>query len=177
MNRRTVLRARLPIIRSALLVGGLVCLALGVAYADQSDPSTTGAVEALLATDNAWADAARAGDKERIVSFWADDVVNYFPGRPKVVGKEACRRLVETSRAQPGFSLHWVPTSAAVAQSGELGYTHGTFEMSVAGPDGKPLARNGYYVCIWKRQQDGAWKCIVEISSFRGAEAEPAARK
>ncbi len=121
----------------------------------------------LLETDQAWASAAKAGDAESILSYWADDATNFFPGAPVARGKEALEKLVQRNRNQPGFSLSWAPEYARVAQSGELGFTYGSFKLSRLDPDGRPRARTGNYVCIWERQpEDGTWKCIVESTIF-----------
>lgn len=122
--------------------------------------------EALLETDRAWAAAAASGDIERLTSYWADDATNYFPGAPVARGKEAIGELVRRNRSQPGFSLSWEPQEAVVARSGELGYTSGTFTLSRENPEGQPVTRRGHYVCIWKKQEDGSWKCSVESTIF-----------
>ena len=121
----------------------------------------------LLETDQSWAAAARAGDVERIKSFWADDAVNFFPGAPVAKGKEALGKLLRRNRTKPGFSLTWSPVKAEVAQSGELGYTYGNFQLSRADDKGEPITRAGNYVCIWEKQSEsGKWKCVVESTIF-----------
>jgi len=120
----------------------------------------------LLQADKDWAAAAKAGDVQRIVTFWADDAINYYPGKPPAVGKQAIIELVKQNRSIPGFSLSWEPAHAEVAQSGELGYTSGSFQLSLNDAEGNPLQKHGNYVCIWKKATDGSWKCAVETSVF-----------
>ena len=38
-----------------------------------------------------------------------------------------------------------------VSDSGDLGYSIGTFEMIVDGPGGTPTTRNGKYMTVWKK--------------------------
>jgi len=149
-------------IRSFLLV---YCVILGTVGCN-SGRDATSERQALLETDRAWANAAASGDVKRLTEFWADDATNYFPGAPVARGKQAIGELVQRNRSQPGFSLAWEPAEAVVAASGDLGYTSGTFELSVNDADGNPAIRRGHYVCIWKKQADGSWKCIVESSIF-----------
>lgn len=120
----------------------------------------------LLATDGAWAEAAVAGDVEKLTTFWAEDATNYFPGAPVARGREAIGELVRRNRSRPGFSLSWEPQKAVVARSGDLGYTSGTFALSMEGPEATPITRTGHYVCIWRKQADGTWKCSVESTIF-----------
>lgn len=145
---------------------GLACMMQLPQFA-HAEGETQTEEERLLTTDRTWAAAAATGNKERILSAWDAAAVNYFPGEFPAVGKEAIRRLVLDNRSRPGFSLTWRAAGASVAQSNDLGYTHGLFEASVCGPDGKPQTKRGHYVCIWKRQQDHSWKCVVGIANFR----------
>ena len=120
---------------------------------------------ALLETDRAWA-AAAAGDIPRLTSFWADDAVNFFPGAPVARGKDEIRKLVQQNRSKPGFSLSWKPVESTVADAGDLGYTLGSFQLSSDTADGNPMVKRGNYLCIWKKQPDGGWKCVVERTIF-----------
>lgn len=49
-----------------------------------------------------------------------------------------------------------------VAKSGDIGYTQGTYEMTVNDAKGNPNTDRGKYLSIWKKQADGAWRCIVD---------------
>lgn len=121
----------------------------------------------LLETDRAWAAAASAGDINRIISYWADDATNFFPGAPVARGKEALGELLRRNRSQPGFSLRWTPMYATVAQSGDLGYTHGSFQLSRTNAKGQSVTKSGHYVCIWEKRADSRkWKCVVESTIF-----------
>jgi len=122
---------------------------------------------ALLNADKEWAAAAKAGDIERILPFWTDDAVIYFPNMPVVSGKEAIRQFVISNRQKPGFSLTWVPTEAVVSASGDIGYTVGNGQLSINDPEGNLITRVANYVCIWEKQADASWKCSVESSNFR----------
>lgn len=123
-------------------------------------------LKALLNTDKEWAAAAKAGDVKKIVTFWSDDAIDYFPNSPAAIGKEAILKLVQKNRSIPGFTLSWEPLKAEVAASSDLGYTSGVFLVSMNDAEGKPVTKRGNYVCIWKKQKDNSWKCIVETSVF-----------
>lgn len=145
----------------------LLSLPLAVACAAQTDSSGVESErEALLEADRAWAEAARKGDIPRLTGFWADDAVNYSPGAPPAKGRQEIAQLVQRNRNRPGFSLTWEPETAVVAQSGDLGYTSGTFALTAQDPQGNLATRTGHYVCIWSKQSDGSWKCSVETSVF-----------
>lgn len=141
-----------------------IWLAATVGCSGTVDPAAARA--SLLEADRAWASAAAAGDIEKVKTFWSDDAVNFFPGRPPAHGKEQIGELVKRNRSIPGFSLTWDPDRAVVSDSGDLGYTYGSFRVSRTGPDGNPVQREGNYVEFWRRQPDGTWKCEVETTIF-----------
>ena len=118
----------------------------------------------LIDADVAWAKAAASGDVDKIKQYWSEDAINYFPGQNPTFGKEQILEIVKHNRSIPGFSLSWEPRDAVVSNSGDLGYTHGSFKMSFNDPEGNAIVKTGNYVCIWKKQEDGSWKCVMESS-------------
>ncbi len=118
---------------------------------------------ALLNTDKAWADAAALGKVDQISSYWSEDAINYFPGMEPAFGKKAILEIVKKNRSMPGFSLNWEPKYVVVSESGDLGYTHGSYKISFNDPEGNKMIRSGNYVCIWKKV-DNSWKCVLESS-------------
>jgi ketosteroid isomerase-like protein len=64
--------------------------------------------------------------------------------------------------SNPGLSLSWGPTKIEVAQSADLAYEIGTFDLSVADQAGKSTASRGKYV-VWKKQANGEWKVVADI--------------
>jgi ketosteroid isomerase-like protein len=54
------------------------------------------------------------------------------------------------------------PSGVAVAKSGDVAYTYGTYDLSVTGPDGKPMTDKGKYVTVYKKQADGSWKAALD---------------
>jgi ketosteroid isomerase-like protein len=120
--------------------------------------------QALLDADEAWAEAAASGDVEKIKAYWSEDAINYYPGQKPAFGKQEILEIVKRNRSIPGFKLSWEPRDAIVSKSGDLGYTHGSYKLSFNDPEGNILTRTGNYVCIWKKQDDNSWKCVMESS-------------
>lgn len=54
--------------------------------------------------------------------------------------------------------LTWEPQGGDISTSGELGYTYGIYEMR----DGSDQVERGTYVTIWKKQEDGKWKFVLD---------------
>jgi len=118
---------------------------------------------AILRADREWLKAAKEKDLERALSFWAEGALVFPPHSPVLRGKEAIRAYVAQAFSTPGFSIHWETTQVEVAASGDLAYGVGTNEFTLPGPDGNPIVERGKGITIWKKQSDGAWKCVVDI--------------
>lgn len=129
----------------------------------QADVAAEG--ERLMQTSREWSQVAQSRDVERILRYWADDAVVIVPGQPERRGKAAIREYLEQGFAVPGFRVSWEPLSATVSEGGDLGYLIERTEVSVSGPDGRPLTQHYRAVTVWRREADGAWRNVVDISS------------
>ncbi|HYR77544.1 MAG TPA: nuclear transport factor 2 family protein [Pyrinomonadaceae bacterium] len=58
--------------------------------------------------------------------------------------------------------LSWTPIKSDVAQSVDLGYTYGSYELKFAGTN---KTEKGYYVRVWKRDDRGNWKLVLDTFS------------
>lgn len=123
---------------------------------------------ALMEADRAWSQVAT--DVDKFVSYFASDATIYAPGMPAVTGAEAIRKTYAEMAGAPGFSLSFTPTEAVVAASGDIGYTSGSYEMSMSGASEK-----GKYVTVWKKEGD-AWKVTEDIFNADASPQGPAAQ-
>ena len=76
-----------------------------------------------------------------------------------IEGKETVAKTYE-NEPDSGYTLKWKPLRAKAAESGELGYTYGIWMYSTA--DTSVL---GTYATIWKKDEKGAWKFILDTGS------------
>jgi len=120
----------------------------------------------LLQRDVEWAQAASEGkDIEKIISYWSDDAQVIEPGQPVYKGKAAIRAYITDSLKTPGFKIHWVSESPVFSPDGKMAYMPGTDEMTVPGPNGALMTMHMHGVSIWRRDPDGEWRCVVDISN------------
>lgn len=111
---------------------------------------------ALLEADRQWAQSAT--DLDLFMSFWAPEPTAYPPGMPAVQGQDAIRKTFGEMASSPGFALSWTASKADVAASGDVGYTTGTYEMTMGG-----MKDSGKYVTVWRKQPEGTWKVAEDI--------------
>jgi hypothetical protein len=75
----------------------------------------------------------------------------------------------------PGFALQFSPTKADVGAGGDIGYTTGTYGMTMNDAAGTPMTENGKYVAVWKKQPDGQWKVVEDIFNTDTGQGPPPA--
>jgi ketosteroid isomerase-like protein len=157
-----ILSKPLPVI---LILGaiGLVsgCASNGNTKHTDSDPRS--AAKTLMRLDDEWSASAQKRDVEKVASFYADDAIAYPPGEPAARGKDAAKKVWAAYLADPSFAISWKSDDARVSDSGEIGYTAGTYDASFNGPDGKKVIEKGKFLCVWQKQPDGSWKAIRDM--------------
>jgi ketosteroid isomerase-like protein len=123
------------------------------------------AAEALRAADQAWLKAYQEKDAVKAAGFYADQGAMLAPNAPLLTGRDALAEFIAKSFAMRDYHITWRPNKIEVAQSAELGYTSGTYEMSFRQPSGKLFLDKGKYLMVWKKQNDGAWKVLFDMSN------------
>ncbi len=58
------------------------------------------------------------------------------------------------------YTLTWEPLFAKAAQSGELGYTYGTYKLTDRKT--KKLLEEGTYTTFWQKNTKGEWKALLD---------------
>jgi len=91
--------------------------------------------------------------------YMDDNATIYREGQHPFVGREAIQPLFPK---EGGGTLEWEPTSAEIAQSGDLGYTLGKWTYTTTDSDDKETKAHGYYVSIWKKDANGNWKYVFD---------------
>lgn len=122
--------------------------------------------EKLMEMSRSWAKSVKDKDVEKMLSYWAEDAIVMSPNEPSVVGIEALRGMVERSMNIPGFEINWEPQKAYVSKSGDLGYViiknYMTMPVDTLG-NTRTIFNKG--VEIWKKQENGTWKNVIDISN------------
>ncbi|HEY5724134.1 MAG TPA: DUF4440 domain-containing protein [Allosphingosinicella sp.] len=119
----------------------------------------------LMETSRAWSRAAQGTDVDAILGYWADDAVVIQPGQEVSRGRESQRRMLLGMKKLPGFSISWEPLEARISDGGDMGYLIERNIVTMNGPDGRPVTQHFRAVTIWRKQADGSWKNVVDISN------------
>lgn len=149
---------------------GLLLMAIAMVACGQADMGTDDGKatvnrseeeKALRALDLAWSDAANRKDLDGVVSYMADDGETLAPNEPAASDKAAIKASWANLLGLPGLSIHWVPRRVQVAESGDLGFTSGTYMLTYNDANGQLVSDRGKYLEVWKKV-DGKWKCLSD---------------
>ena len=89
-------------------------------------------------------------------SFASPEVRLYRNASLPVIGRDASVAVLSKMKGQSVSK----PIGGDVSRAGDLGYTHGTYEIT----DAKKVIEHGSYVRIWK-MQDNAWRVVLDVTN------------
>jgi ketosteroid isomerase-like protein len=95
---------------------------------------------------------AEIGIRDSFLEYFTDDAIRFGP-EPRLARPD----LQEETGANK-VRLTWQPKIVRVASTGQLAVSTGPYVLQTGA--GKS---SGYYLSIWRRQDDGAWKVAADI--------------
>ncbi len=121
--------------------------------------------QALIKVDNDFYLAStQRGTGQAFLDFADDSVVLLRQQLFPIVGKSDLTKHY-LNHENDKTPLKWVPVKAEVSPDGQLGYTFGNWEYKDIDKTGKEISSYGNYVTIWKKQNDGSWKYVLDGGS------------
>ncbi len=146
---------RLPTVVFVIIISGCT----------QPKADTKTEAEKIMQLSKEWSIVAKSGDVEKTVSYWADDAIVISPGEHPLRGKESIKKMVEGSFKIPGFVIQWQPQQVEVSESGDMAYIIEKSQVSYLDSTGTMSKQYNNAVSIWRKQADGTWKNVVDIST------------
>lgn len=124
-----------------------------------AQPSTSH-LSFLTSTERAFAAATKhLGVRNGFLTFFADDAITLRPEPGPY--KDLLRKRPEPPQPLPTHLL-WTPTEGDVARAGDLGWLTGPSAIRENRPGGR-VVYTGQYFSIWKKQDDGTWKVLLDV--------------
>jgi len=113
---------------------------------------------ALMKTDQAFSEMSVAkGMKEAFIEYIDSNGVLLRGGHLPIIGANAIDFLIQQN--DTGYTMNWQPQNAFVSKAGDLGYVYGVYALQ---PTTIDTVIYGTYVSIWKKQDDGKWKFVLD---------------
>lgn len=114
-------------------------------------------VTEIQIVDSEFSDYAKEhGMRKAFLEYIDDDGIMMKDNALPIKGAQAIDFI--SSMNDSSVELTWEPQGGDIAASGELGYTYGIYELK---GDSDTVER-GTYVTIWKKQEDGKWKFVLD---------------
>lgn len=162
--------------RSALLLAALPAAFVLAGCSQTTTDNRQADAQSLKDYEAKWNQEYTKRDADLAVSHYTDDAVLMGPGMPASSGKDAIRKTLTGMLADPALSLQFQTERAEVARSGDVGYTRGTYTMTMTDPNTKQLIHDhGSYVTTYRKQADGSWKAVADIATSEAPPPAPAA--
>jgi uncharacterized protein (TIGR02246 family) len=151
-------------------------MAISLTACQQSAPDTHDAdVKAIGDSEAQWNADYKAKDLDRVMSHYADAAVLMVPGSPISKGSDAIRNDLKQMLADPAMALTFHASTVDVSKSGDLGFTQGSYNLTVTDPAShKVINDHGSYVTTYRKQADGSWKATADIATSDVPPAPPA---
>jgi uncharacterized protein (TIGR02246 family) len=116
--------------------------------------------------ESGWAKEAAAKDLEKSVSHYADDAVLIMPGAPPSKGKDAIRAAWKGMLDDPNLKINFSSDRIEISASGDMATTKGSYNLTLTNPKTKkPVDDKGSYLTVYKKQADGGWKAVEDMTT------------
>lgn len=116
-----------------------------------------GSLNQLTSAESEYSDHMAVNDLcMAMESFYANDIIYLRNGHYPVAGSEIIPGKFGDDITSATYTNHKIETSSR----GDFGYSYGHFQTNSPGENSY-----GYYLRIWRKDQSGAWRTILDIST------------
>jgi len=103
------------------------------------------------------AELVKEGLAKTFLAYASSEIRLYLAGELPYVGSQAVAEILAKKKPR----IKWDLINGDVSRAGDLGYTHGTYEVT---HDSKDVNERGSYVRIWQKQ-GGTWRVVIDVSN------------
>lgn len=147
--------------------------ATGLAACDMVSGTTDGGATSEAAAD---ADAVKALER-KFIAYWegkdpaakalyAPDAVMMVPDSPPRRGVDEIAKSFERFVTDPAARFDATNATTVISAGGDLAFSQGTYTMRYTDDEaGAVVNTDGYYLLVYKKQSDGGWKVVQDVSS------------
>ncbi len=103
---------------------------------------------------------------DHLIALYAEDAGLYYEDHPMVGGKNAIRQTWKATLSKSRSSMSARPREVEIGSSGDLGFAHGRYTITMKDDGGRVTTDRGEYGVVYKKQADGTWKIIADNSNL-----------
>lgn len=148
----------------------LVCVACAGGDSDEVSQAGAPATDAAMVRDSLDAKNARlamamtTGDTATMMSVYADDAILMLADMPAARGRDAIARLNAGMLSAYTVSNASFTTSDVIV-TGDYAIETGAYRMTLKPRTGPAIPDTGKYISVWRREANGNWKMIRDMSN------------
>jgi uncharacterized protein (TIGR02246 family) len=159
---------------AVLVAAAAACSPPAPAAPPPPPPPDPVAVRSAIEAANTRAAAAMiAGDLATATAHYADDAVVMMPNAPKATGKTAIVGMFTGMLAEISVKAATFTTDEVLID-GTTAIEIGAYNLTLQPKKGPEIKDTGKYMTVWKKQADGSWKVVRDISNSDLAAPTPA---
>lgn len=110
-----------------------------------------------------FANAMISDDLDKMMSFYADDIISLPSYQGMVRGIEAMKKMGEENKKSGWKTKSFTLTTTDLIIQGNLAIEIGNYDMNMSGPGMENWPDNGKYLTIWEIMNDGSLKMKIEM--------------
>lgn len=156
-----------------MMVATGVALALSASACDRPAASGNGATavgasaadtDAVKQMETAFLAALESKDVAAVKANYAADAVMVLPEQPPFKGLQAISADYDKFAADPAGKFD--ATNESTVVGADMAYSQGTYTVTYTNTATKAVENGqGYYLVVYKKQDDGSWKIVQDVSS------------
>jgi ketosteroid isomerase-like protein len=147
--------------RRLVFCGAVGLIVAGCSRGEPAGSSVADEEQRIREIDAAWSRDLHARNLDAVMTNYDDHAVLLASGQPIVEGKAKIREWFATRMERPDYAPTFAPTKIVVAQSRDIAYELGTYQLTLANAEGNQVTITGKHLVSWEKR-DGRWKVTAE---------------
>ena len=127
--------------------------------------STTADEEAIREMVEAWDASYNGRDADAMAAQFTEDAVRMNPNAAALQGRGAIRADFVAEWESGVLGRDAQGELSAILVSGDMAAVRGTWANTSTPVDGESFQVRGYWIAVYQRQDDGAWKCVWNMGT------------
>ena len=158
-----------------LVLALALCVTACKAPANEVDMAAEEA--AIRAKESAWMAAYNNHDADALAAQYEDGADLAAPGVALMTDAASRGAFLKSFAGDPALKVDFASDRVIVAASGDLASSRGHYTMTYTDPANKqPKTESGTYFTVYRKQADGSWKAVEDVTVPAPAAAAPPAQ-
>lgn len=142
---------------ATLVIG--VCLTPAMSESQSRSTLSPDDIKQINALSERFAKGLLAKQWKTVTALYADNAVLYPPGETAVKGRASIEACLTAFPPATDFTMR----TTSVEGHDDVAYAQGTYAMTIAAANAKPIQASGYFVAVSRKQPDGRWLIAVHM--------------